>query len=102
MTAHTPGPWKFSPHGSGYLVTRENVFVVGHGICGVIPSHAATEDQCEANARLISAAPEAVAFARKFLEWHDALLVYRATNQLPGFHERAREARAVIAKAEGH
>ena len=60
-TQHTPGPWKFSPNGAGYLVTREDVFVVGHGICGVKPSQSASEDQCEANARLIAAAPDMLA-----------------------------------------
>lgn len=57
LVGFTEGPWKYTPRGNGYLVTRSDVFVVGHGICALNPSQAANEDQCEANARLIASAP---------------------------------------------
>ena len=68
---HTPGPWKFTPRGAGWLITREDVFVVGHGIAAVTPSNAADEDQCLANAQLIAASPDlldACDFALSILE----------------------------------
>lgn len=66
---HTPGPWKASPSGDGYLITRNDVFVVGHSLGAVRPSQAADEDACEANARLIAAAPDMLAALRRVADF---------------------------------
>lgn len=97
---HTAGPWKFSPHGDGYLVTRYDVYVAGHGICGVMQTRAATEQQCEANARLIAAAPEMLAALRAF-EYAENYEADETDHYAEAISNANEMMRAAISKAEG-
>lgn len=84
---HTPGPWKkrphFTPAGNAIVVDSSNI-----GIAGVFgKSH---EQDAEANAALIAAAPE-------LLEACKMILPYLQSNNGYG----ADQIEAAIAKAEG-
>lgn len=58
--SHTPGPWliesDYNEDGSDLIVMAEQAYVIAdtrHESCGIVDA-----DECYANARLISAAPE--------------------------------------------
>lgn len=89
----TKGPWKATPNGDGYVITRTDVFVAGYAIAAARPSRAATEDQCEANARLIAAAPdlyEALVEARE-----------RMVGSSPGLKALIAKTDAALSRARG-
>lgn len=92
--SHTPGPW--AVHTDGYtIIDAETRFIVAR-------STSYDDPETDANARLIAAAPEAIAFAEAFIEWAEVLRKVREPKSLlPGFAAREREARAVVAKARG-
>ena len=58
--AHTPGPWRATPHSS----------IVGTGIVAnrgiVVASVLGVPEVCQANARLIASAPELLALAKRY------------------------------------
>jgi hypothetical protein len=89
--AHSPGPWgvivNFN-HWSVQTGTHHVAGGTGWGIPGL-------QQQMEANARLIAAAPELLAFAEWLLE------AYHSDEGMPEAKHIAREARAAIAKATG-
>jgi hypothetical protein len=90
---HTEGPWcLFRPHRESYWHVNQQG---GPGYIGdvLMVSHRAAE--CEANARLIAAAPDLLALAEWLLE------SYHSDAGMPEAKEIAREARAAIAKATG-
>ena len=88
---HTPGPWAWD---EGEEITYDQ----GMRSVADIREHTGFEnipmDVVKANARLIAAAPDLLAAARKSLDW---LASY------PGFGSKAAydEMRAAVAKAEG-
>ena len=89
--AHTPGPWVW-PVTSPTIIAGE----------GGVYSPVCTVDlrpQHEANARLIAAAPELLAFVK---EWEHQITDGGILDKLDGWQrEFAEEARRVIAAAEG-
>lgn len=120
MTKHTPGPWAFDEDDMSVSAA------VGVHICTVSaasnfpcldPDEDDTEKveaECRANAHLISAAPEMLAVLTygpslalpEFLEWvaNRLVNVHREPDGIDfvaSLRERARIARAAIAKAEG-
>lgn len=64
MTKHTPGPWRSHTNGSDFFVTANDF----HGANGKVAKcyvadvqkfrNESGEDECQANANLIAAAPE--------------------------------------------
>ncbi|MFY2855016.1 hypothetical protein ACOTJG_13670 [Achromobacter xylosoxidans] len=97
-TNHTPGPWvRDTGSGSGCDVRAENGRKVAAtwGINNGDPHRPAYRAECDANARLIAAAPELL----EALEW--ALRAMEARNPLWAEGERFIAARAAIAKAKG-
>ena len=58
--AHTPGPWRATPHSS----------IVGTGIVAnrgiVVASVLGVPEVCQANARLIASAPDLLALAKRY------------------------------------
>lgn len=53
-TNHTPGPWKLHSFSDGWIVNQQD----GPGFIETVYKRSHGEEECEANARLISAAPE--------------------------------------------
>ena len=61
MSAHTPGPWEVRQHSYGDHRDADGIFPVGQ-ILNIVPCvYGRTLEQCDANARLIAAAPELLA-----------------------------------------
>jgi hypothetical protein len=100
MTKHTPGPWK-SIEGADIVRTENGEYIskIGGG----------TDAECEANARLIAAAPDLLSAATKLLAVFDDIsknnkgwlgkLVLQDYAQL---NEALIEVPAAIAKAKGN
>ncbi len=93
MTAHTPGPWRSdSPYVSA--PSGEHRTIVAD--C----DQAFSDDECEANTRLIAAAPELLAALDETVTRFERCLVHAGSD--PEFaHEATRDARAAIATARG-
>lgn len=103
-TQHTPGPWTFSEgfqfgdtrfyiaqqEGAPYTPYYSDVATL---IAETVSGERVTIQR--ANARLISAAPELLAFAQEFLA------DYRSEDGLDSMKRYAEKARAAIAKATG-
>ena len=89
MTAHTPGPWGFEGElvfSDSHLAGRGNIVCLNPALKGL--EHSAK--RWEANARLIAAAPDLLAFITEWLS--------RQGNDANYMTEKAR---AAIAKAKG-
>ena len=80
---HTPGPWTFGYYGC-------NGYCIQGGGQHIATSILYKKDGGEANARLIAAAPDLIAFAHRL-----------AQCEIPEAEDYAAEARALIAKVEG-
>ena len=90
--AHTPGPWRATPHSS----------IVGTGIVAnrgiVVASVLGVPEVCQANAHLIASAPDLLAALKDLLdEQENAPLERRRTE----WAEACARARRAIAQAEG-
>ncbi len=97
MSKHTPGPWSvFTRDGYATYIRATNeggktdTFVIASCECATIRKYFPTRVEAEANARLISAAPELLAALKNFVD------VDYYTER-----ERLAIARAAIAKATG-
>lgn len=92
---HTPGDWFTKREGwsTVYVETRLRAGVIQEvAACG--PTEAGQEQQ-EANARLIAAAPDLLASLQAFIEWRDSGLDFETV------HKVAIKAREAIQKATG-
>ena len=98
MGQHTPGPWKAAmPVGNPPFVGNESRVVVQK----VGPLNGPQEES-EANARLIAAAPELLAVLKQALPWVEDILDSLVRVAERGAVRRlSTEIRATIAKAEG-
>lgn len=65
MSAHTPGPWKLSEEDTGMNDSGTILDPYGHVI--VTDVYGRTDDEAEANARLIAAAPDLLAACKLIL-----------------------------------
>lgn len=99
---HTPGPWRIEPDDSARR--PHNILGEGLTIAQTYWNEHADEDRCEANARLIAAAPEL--YEELLAAWRSIteLLEY-GSGPLPGgmgveLEQRARSMRAVLAEVE--
>lgn len=94
MSTHTPGPWRkplAKEDYAGACVVRDDGYIVAD--CNVFGGDGAPSAQeCEANARLIRAAPDLLAACKSALERIDGM------NEAMGVVD---ELRAAIAKATG-
>ena len=107
MSKHTPGPWRVwsEKDDDGRITVLEVCETQDRGRHSHFASVAKHWPEAEANARLISAAPDLLA-ALIACE-HELLAVLRSINtdsvHFDGdeFHERLKASRAAIAKAEG-
>jgi len=96
MKKHTPGPWAIVT-GQGWRNAAIRPIVMGqqsqHTLARILPN-----DDCEANARLIAAAPELLEALKGLLA---DISDYQTTNNLGGQRNHWQViARAAIAKAE--
>lgn len=99
MTAHTPGPWEIE-HGHHECVNTSTLpwAMTGPGgreVCQS-PNGVDVDDEDDANACLIAAAPDLLAACEAMLEW-----VARETDDRDWPHPVLDQARAAIAKARG-
>lgn len=94
MSKHTPGPW-ISPHKTNAVTVRHPVVMSDIG--GVaIATWAGSEQQTDANARLIAASPDLYAVLKELQE----SAAYWSEYDVPlGIVDRINQA---IAKAEGN
>ena len=67
MSGHTPGPWGIRTYNYGDHRDAEGIFPVGQVINLVPCVYGRTLEQCDANAKLIAAAPELLAACRAAL-----------------------------------
>ena len=100
---HTRGPWRIEHTAARDIIIHAEHLPDGE-VCRISRqdpqnsgdrSHAAES----ANAALILAAPDGLAFARSFLTW--AAQMRSVGRSLPGMAAREDEANALISKAEG-
>ena len=100
--AHTPGPWRATPHNS----------IVGTGIVAnrgiVVASVLGVPEVCQANARLIAASPDLLALAKRYASEcaqcdGDGRILVTFNDREAEYDpcEACADIRAVIAKAEG-
>lgn len=100
--AHTPGPWRWhaNPHGGARVVTT-GVAVADVLARGGVPHPA--QEHCEANARLISAAPDMLE-ALEALQHADKCFCdagFAGPDHHPRHSDECEKARAAIDKAKG-
>lgn len=99
MATHTPGPWQSFGASTGkrapvgVLDGKRNIRIADVGDRGQIVK------EIDANARLIAAAPDLLAFAREFVRCCDAS-VRNPGKEGYWFDTAYNEAKAAIAKAE--
>ncbi len=110
---HTPGPWGDAISDDGYSVDHDSGLRVDPGLCWkpvgprdnhavalvVVPSSFGMDDELDANARLIAAAPELLEALKRllaFVEEHT-----EAGEVIPPHTMEHDRARAAIAKATG-
>ncbi len=103
MSAHTPGPWAAGEQSGGDWLIQSNIeshlppWAVQNDTIGAVRAN----DNAEANARLIVAAPELLAALKAVVEWLPDPRPHRLTDS-DGLNSVEQQARAAIAKAEGH
>lgn len=103
-TKHTPGPWSIDQND---LALRGQFLDINTDYAGVLVASVVDLDydrpECEANARLIAAAPELLESLQEILDASDAELKGQGSDHDPEcpFCSKADKARAVIAKATG-
>lgn len=107
---HTPGPWEIGDDGpilyEGMLRPVWNIYG-GHGLTGRLvgsAEHFPEDEYPNANARLISAAPELLEALRGMVNWYGLRDgIYGSDRLLPAENQapEVRKAIAVIAKATG-
>ena len=98
----TPGPWSVDPDNrEGMEWNNHIVAAPGIRVCFMANggSDEAAQARCEANARLIAAAPDLVAMLREVTDAADA--VARDNFMWPECELAVRRARALLAKIEG-
>lgn len=94
-TEHTPGPWKRCERGDYSDFDGNSVVIVGRNdCCRVAVVHHEGHEEDEANARLISAAPELIETLREIVS-------LTKESVLPNPVQVHAKACAAIAKAEG-
>ena len=96
MSKHTPGPWSYI--GNGDVVAKSNKYCGGEkDIASVFLT---VNDEDEANARLIAAAPDLLEALKACADWLDWLVTPH--DDPKGAHAaHIKQARAAIAKATG-
>jgi hypothetical protein len=101
LATHTPGPWRAEACDSDEFWFSNGYFAVRAGNRTVAPVGIDNDNMSEsaANARLIAAAPDLLAFAQAFVELDR--LVSR-DDIASGINILLEQARAAIAKAEGN
>ena len=99
-TRWTPGPWEIKSEFVGPLkiVAGDDEFIFGNGKLEVAYVGADTFDQCRANARLISAAPDMYDALEMLIGWEDTIRTYIPNG---GLHSALTAARSALAKARG-
>lgn len=101
---HTPGPWFTKREGFSTVYVEARI---GQGMLQEVAACGPTEAgpaQQDANARLISAAPDLLDVARKFVAWSEAENNHKETTfweRVDMVRELDAAAAAAIAKAEG-
>ncbi len=85
-TKHTPGPWSVKKTNCGHGAVTAGTYTLRHNWDGL-----GSQEEMDANARLIAASPELLDALKLALEAHD----------YPGREGWAENARAAISKAEG-
>lgn len=95
MSAHTPGPWEISPPWSGFSkITGANGELI-FGLAAGSAEEKRSDEECEANALLIAAAPDLLKFLVAWVESTDL------SEQTGSMRPVYLGARAAIAKAKG-
>lgn len=108
--SHTPKPWKFSKmllgsskdRRSGFVVNRDHEPDEGFAtrICDMRCTPEKPFTECEANARLIAAAPDLLEALQAISKWMSDAMLDIQQRGLPS-REAYEIARAAIAKAKG-
>jgi hypothetical protein len=98
--AHTPGPWSIAPPFSGFSKITGCDGKLIFGLAAGSVDEKRSDDECDANACLIAAAPALFEALKAMV---DAEVDYMMINNLgdPEQQHNVKRARAAIAKAEG-
>ena len=94
MSAHTLGPWSWSANPSGGARVQTSSVGIADVLSRAGVAHP-TQESCEANARLIAAAPELLAACEA------ALVIIGDRNANPWWGDTEAKLRAAIAKVRG-
>ncbi len=99
---HTPGPWEIPTPSFGFSAITTATGDLIFGLAAGAPDEKQSDDVCEANARLISAAPDLLADLQDMLETF-GLLAGDVTDPDQSDQELVlvKRVRATIAKATG-
>lgn len=104
MSKHTPGPWRSHTNGSDFFVTATDF----HGANGKVAKcyvadvqkfrNESGEDECQANAKLIAAAPDMLEALKGILNsFHESVKTTASLDEFPSL----KAVQAAIAKAQG-
>lgn len=103
MHKHTPGPWVVKDDGEGPHIMAGEIDIA----TAVGPFANGQQQEAEANARLIAAAPELLSIAQRASEWERKYPAYRIYSEgeirsiAVEMTAIVKDADAVIAKVEG-
>lgn len=100
---HTPGPW-FIEHDASQFENHAAISAKTHGMLAHVVWKMEDDDQtpeCEANARLIAAAPDLLAALREISADYADRFDLESPSTNPGIKIVIEQARAAIAKATG-
>ena len=97
---HTPGPWIVSPYAKNLVATADDkIGIADVAMCGPWIAKPPQEQQ-DANAILMSAAPDLLAACKSFLDmWHRAGPL--GSNQFEKFDGVVRQCSIAVHKASG-
>ena len=102
MSNHTPGPWFTDTDGDGkdfaLVTSTHDKDGPDDDVCEVYGGNCDDDDTREANARLISAAPELLELVKSLVDTREKHFISNEGDGLYGWDERAR---AAINKAKG-
>jgi len=99
MSAHTEGDWTFELDDDGITDVKAVVFVKDHQPGRAEIAHVEAQPQVEANARLISAAPQLLAAVKRAFAIEDSTTMQYEKELRVGYRALLI---AAIRKAEGH
>lgn len=97
---HTKGPWTASEHGAYGDYNGNSIVILGDDLrIAVVLGY--DNEETQANARLIAAAPELLEAVQALIDWNEAQTKLSFYDRMEQFNAAMDKARAAIAKVKG-